>query len=500
MTDPEFPERKNEDEESEIGPLRIRQARGEGIVTSQPQSDALVFFGATGDLAYKMIFPALQSMIQRGHLDVPVIGVAKSGWTLDQLKTRARDSITEHGGGVDEAAFAKLTGLLQYIDGDYRDDKTFDQLRQALGTAQNPLHYLAIPSSLFATVSKQLGRSGCAKGARVVIEKPFGRDLASAKALNASLLEVFSESDIFRIDHYLGKEPVQNLLYFRFSNSFLEPIWNRNFVRSVQITMAESFGVQGRGVMYEETGAIRDVVQNHLLQVVATLAMEAPPSGSPEAVRDARARILGAIQPIDPYHVVRGQFRGYHDEKGVAPDSKVETFAALRLEVDSWRWAGVPFYVRAGKSLPVTCTEVLVELDPPPLSVFHETLAPADSNYVRFRLGPDVAIALGVRSKVPGEGMTGQNVELLAVSKVVGQMGPYERLLGDAMKGDATLFAREDMVEAEWRVVDPILGDTIPVHEYDAGTWGPGEAGQVIEPPDSWHDPVVRTEERRSGG
>jgi len=452
-------------------------------------SDALVFFGATGDLAHKQIFPALQSMARRGHLNVPVIGVAKANWNLDQLKTRAKDSVQQHG-GIDPLAFDQLLARLRYVDGDYEDPTTFDALRRELGSAQRPLHYLAIPASLFSTVVSQLGRSGCARGGRVVAEKPFGRNLASAQALNRALLEVFPEPAVFRIDHYLGKEAVQNLLYFRFSNAFLEPIWNRNYIDSVQIVMAEEFGVAGRGRMYDETGALRDVVQNHLLQVVACLAMEEPASGCAEALRDARARILEMIQPLDPAHVVRGQFRGYLAEAGVAPDSRVETFAAVRLSIDSWRWAGVPFYVRAGKRLPVTCTEVLVQLKQPPRSVFGEASPKhGTSNHVRFRLGPDVKIALGVRAKLAGESMIGKELELIAAREDPDEMQPYERLLGDALEGDHSLFTREDSVEAEWRVVEPILGDATPIHDYEPGTWGPANADQICS---SWHNPTSR--------
>jgi glucose-6-phosphate 1-dehydrogenase len=442
------------------------------------RSDALVFFGATGDLAFKQIFPALQSMVRHGHLDTPIIGVANSGGDVEGLRRRARDSLAQHG-GVDDVAFARLCSLLRYVDGDYSDPATFDALRRELGRSARPLHYLAIPPSLFGTVVLELGRSGCADGAGVVVEKPFGHDLASAQALNRTLGRVFPERSIFRIDHYLGKEPVENLLYFRFANSFLEPIWNREHVARVQITMAESFGVAGRGRFYDETGAIRDVVQNHMLQVLTLLAMDPPSERGPEALRDEKARLMQAIAPLAPADVVRGQFRGYRDENGVAPDSTVETFAALRLHIDSPRWAGVPFLVRAGKRLPTTATEVLVELRRPRRIVFDEP-DPGDPNALRFTLSPDVALALRARAKVPGERMLGEDVELVAREHHPDEMPPYERLLGDAMRGDPALFTREDTVEAAWEVVEPVLGDATPLHPYEPGSWGPPEADRLI--------------------
>src|SRR5688572_25058995 len=457
-------------------------------MTNTISSDAFVFFGATGDLAYKKIFPALQGMVRRGHLNVPIIGVAKQGWTVEQLRERIRASLNEHGGGVDERAFTKLCQLLAYVDGDYNDLETFRELSRKLGDAKHPVHYLAIPPSLFPVVVQNLAASGSAKGARVIIEKPFGRDLATARRLNQTLHEVFDESAIFRIDHYLGKEAVQNLVVFRFANAFLEPVWNRNYIESVQITMAESFGVQGRGGFYEEAGAIRDVVQNHLLSVVGFLAMEPPATTYNESIRDELVKVFRQIAPVDVKNIVRGQFDGYQREPGVKPGSNVETFAAMRLDIDSWRWADVPFFIRAGKCMPVTETEVMVDFKRPPIT----KLARGTDNYVRLRLTPDLKIALGARVKRPGDEMIGEPTELSLLEQPKGdEVGAYERLLGEAIDGDPALFARQDAVETAWAIVEPALGLTTPVEIYEPGTWGPTSCDLLARDVGGWLRPTA---------
>ena len=450
-------------------------------------SDAFVFFGATGDLAQKKVFPALQALASDGRLNIPVIGIARSDWDDAHLREHAKASIKKHG-KLNAKAFARLARHLHFVRGDYADPATFQRLGAALGKARHPLHYLAIPPSSFETVIHGLRDANCTNGARVVVEKPFGRDLKSARELNAALHQSFDEKSIFRIDHYLGKEPVQNLLFYRFANSFLEPIWNRNHVSSVQITMAEAFGVQGRGAFYDEVGTIRDVVQNHLLQVLALLAMDPPVHQSAQALRDEKLRLFRAIRPLSRRDVVRGQFAGYRAENGVAKKSNVETFVAMRLAIDTWRWAGVPFYIRAGKNLPLTCTEVWVEFARPPQNVFPKD-PPHPPNAMRLRLSPDVVIAQGARVKVPGEGLVGTNIELVAREDTQGDMLPYERLLGDALRGDSSLFTRDDCVEAAWAIVDPVLNDKRAVQPYAPGSWGPASSGKRVAPHGGWHNP-----------